>query len=379
MSVSTINLTTFEWDAIVQGIQDGQCVLCIGPGLYSLEPEQENFTERLEAYLRENQDALRIRVQENGWFHLRPGGSDGPAYQAVRAFYQQAPEASIEALRKLARLRWHLLLSLNPDYHLRAAFEQQNLPHRFDAYVRNQPDRNTEKPTAEVPLVYNILGELGNRNSLVLTFDDFYDYLESVFKGNSMSAMLKNNILDAQYFLFIGMPFGQWFVHLFLRILRQHKERRTKFAAGQPLPPESLESCAEQYNINFVNVGITAFIDELYRRCEAKGLAKSPQAQQSAGGQNALFEQLTHWIVENEFKRVADRLKEVLRGVGEGGRPLLLRVLQLSGRHTDIEERVKLGIIGYEEQNIEMNKIRKDFLETVDDLKKMWGDLKIVI
>lgn len=39
-----INLSNFEWDAIVQGIQDSQCVLCVGPGVYALEAGQENFT-----------------------------------------------------------------------------------------------------------------------------------------------------------------------------------------------------------------------------------------------------------------------------------------------------------------------------------------------
>ena len=377
MNIPNINLTTFEWDAIVQGINDRQCVLCLGSGIYSLANDQPPFLQRLEAYLRENQDMLRIRVQENGWFHLQPGGSDGPAYQAVRSFYKKIPAESTSILEKLARLQLHLLLSLNPDHHLQQAFEQQGLPHRFDAYVRNQPDRSAEPPTAELPLVYNMVGELNKRNSLVLTFDDFYDYLESVFKGNSMSGMLKNNILDAQYFLFIGIPFDQWFVHLFMRILRQHKERSTKFAAGRPLQPKDLESCAEQYNIRFINSGIIHFVDELYQRCETVGLVKKPSQSNNENQAENLFEQLTSWTIQNDFKRLVNRLKEVLRGVGEAGKPHLIKVLQLAGRHRDIEEQVNMGIIRYEDQTIEMNKLRKDFLETIQGLKEAWDQLNI--
>jgi hypothetical protein len=227
------NLSELEWQAIIQGIKDQQCVVCTGAGVFSLSGDSTSQVEQLEAYLRTHQDALKIRVQENGWFHLQSGGSDGPAYQAVRNFYKKIEPDSKRVLEKLAQLKLHLLLSITPDRHLQKAFEEQHLPHRFDAYVRNQPDRNTDAPTADMPLVYNMIGDINIRNSLVLTFDDFYDYLESVFKGNSMSNMLKNNILDAQYFLFIGIPFDQWFVHLFMRILRQHKERKNRYATGK--------------------------------------------------------------------------------------------------------------------------------------------------
>lgn len=377
MSNQTTILSQFEWDAVIEGIRNNQCILCIGPNIATIG-EDKDQSQKLTEFLQEHQDSLKIKVQENGWFHLQKGGSDGPAYQAIRSFYKGLKPTSSDILSKIAALKFHLVLSLSPDYHLREAYEEQNLPYRFDAYTRNEPDRNTEVPTAEVPLLYNLVGELGNRNSLVLTFDDFFDYLESIFRGNSMSTMLKNNILDAQYFLFIGMPFEQWFVHLFMRILRQHRERKTKFATGLTLTPEELEIAAEQYNIKFVNSNITGFIHELYDRCNTENLIKSPKAPVAVQQNDlTLFAEYEEMLIKNQFDRIIEKLKDTLRGVGESAKPLLIRVIQLGGRHSTIKEHINLGIIKYEEQTHQLNLLRKDFMDLLSDLKSKWNELNI--
>jgi hypothetical protein len=102
---------------------------------------------------------------------------------------------------------------LTPDRHLAQAFSDQNFHYRFEAYVRNEPDRNGQIPTKEEPLVYNLVGDIEQRNSLVLTYDDFFDYMQSTFRGNSMSTLLKDNLLAADCFLFLGMPPDDWRMH----------------------------------------------------------------------------------------------------------------------------------------------------------------------
>ncbi len=377
-------LTDFEWKAIINGIEQQQCIICVGSEIYTRHlPENnrsKNLTERLSEYLNLHKNELNIKVQENAWFHLNPGGSDGPAYQAIKSFYNETEDQTSKSiLEKIARIKFHLLLSLTPDYHLRQAFENQDIPYQFDSYVRNQPDKSLGKPDKDQPLVYNILGELDNRNSLVLTYDDFYDYLESVIKGNSMSQLIKDNMLDAQYFLFIGMPFDQWFVHLFMRVIKQHKERKTKFATIGQISPNSIDICKEQYHIKFINSEIEAFIDELYERCEnhtipliktitPKEEIANPEEVISIN--KAIIDSLYKWIGKNEFDKISKKLKEVLKGLGETAKPLLLKVIHLYGRHNDLKEKITLGIISRDNENIEFNKIRLGFTTLIAEFEE---------
>jgi len=343
-------LSEFEWDALVQGISDQQCILFVGPECYSLATDTTQAAS-LSAYLKEHQATLNIRVQENGWFHLQKGGSDGPAYSAIRRFYKNAAPDSTALLAQIAKIPFHLLLSLTPDYHLRTAFEQQNFPHRFEAYIRNEPNRDTQAPTKALPLIFNVMGELQQRNSLILTYNDFYDYIESTFTGNSMSTLLTNNIMDAQYFLFLGIPFDQWFVQLFMRILRQHREKegKTKFA---PLANGiNADVFSEQYNIKFINTNIPAFVQELYKQCKAEGILKQSiqTAPQGAAVNHVFFQE----------------------------KDILIKIIQLSSRHNSLREQINLGIIKSDDELTEMNKIRKAYLETIQDLETIWEQLNI--
>ena len=190
--------------------------------------------------------------------------------------------------------------------------------------------------------------------------------------------MLNNNILNAQYFLFIGIPFDQWFVHLFMRILKQDQERTTKYAAGRAFSPEEIQSSEEQYNIRFINSGIKAFVDELYERAESENLIKAIETKKdNTEEKQSLFDQVRDWIMHNEFKRVADKLKNLLRGAGQAGKPHMLITIQLAGRHRDIEEQSMMGLLRYEDQMVEMNRLRKDFLNALDRLQEDWDQLNI--
>lgn len=372
-----VNLTEFEWDAIVHGIREEQCVIFIGSEFYRALDSEHSQTEKLSQYLHQHQDELNIRVQENAWFHLRNGGFDGAAYSAIRRFYQDVPSEVQNLLEKVTQVNFHLYLSLTPDYHLRDTFKKQSLPHRFESYVRNEPNRNTDLPTSELPLVYNLVGELNNRNSLVLTFDDFYDYLESTFKGNSMSSLLQNNIFEAQYFLFLGVPFDQWFVHLFMRILRQHQERKTKFATGVFKNVSDSEICSEQYHIKFVNSAIPDFINELHQRCEAQSLLRNIKSEEGNNAHAEVFNNLMDWAGNNEFQRIVDFLKNLLRGAGEVGRSFLITVIQLGGRFRNLEEQQQLGILSVDDSMQQMNVLRKDFLTLIQKLQGSWQSLNI--
>ncbi|MDO5971043.1 SIR2 family protein [Flavivirga aquimarina] len=370
-------LNEFEWTAIIEGIKTKQCIICLGPELFLLGNSFEDqktpnvFSDYISNYLLKHKDELNIKVQENGWFHLNHGGSDGPTYQAIKGFYNRVTNSTSKGLLdKIAQIKFHLYLSLTPDYHLTDSFEELGLSYVFDSYVRNQPEKINANPTIERPLIYNLLGELNNRNSLVLTYDDFYDYLESVIKGNSMSKLIKDNLLDAQYYLFIGMSFNQWFVHLFMRILRQHKERKTKYATGMNLSPKDIDICKEQYHIRFVNSDIPEFIDQLFARCKQHNLIKDlNEKQQRATARSSLVSYLLNLAQKNNFDKIDEKLKESLNGKGETRKPLLLKVIHLKGQYNNFKDKKLCSLIRPEEEPIQLNIIRDSYIQLINEFK----------
>ena len=199
-----------------------------------------------------------------------------------------------------------------------------------------------------------------------------------------MSPILRDAIIGADYFLFLGMPFDQWQMHLFMRVLGQSKEKLQTLKVAVPFDAGNAASCEEQYTIKFVDDHIGDFVNELFRRCEASPDAnkllrpvptvKGEQAPQEDTSTPFLSE-LTDLVVENRFEEIYDRVKKLLIGTGEAGRGLLQVFIQLKARYTKLEEENALGILRYEEYNVEMNRVRKAFIDQFDALRNIWPQL----
>ena len=380
---TTPEMNDTEWGDLLDGIERQKCLVIVGPEIYTANG-QPSTEKRLATFLRTQAEQLRIRVYDNGWFHLLPMGNESSPVRQVKEFFNQPNPQAESILRTLARIRFPMVLSLNPDDKLRRAFD--GYPASFENYVRNQPYReDLEPPTPDRPVVFNLLGHLEDRNSLVLTYDDFYDYLKSVFTGNSMSPILKDAILKAEYFLFLGIPFDQWYMHLFMRILRQHKEKRQTQKFAVPYP-DNAESCTDQYTIRFVDNGVGPFVGELFRRCEKdanKALLLRPapvvkgEAATDDDRPEEFFTLLAELLAERRFEDIYDSVKKVLAGTGEAGRRLLANFIQLKGRHADLSEQNSLGLLHPNEWIVEMNKLSKSFLDQVNELRRQWNQLNI--
>lgn len=377
-------MSEHEWGDLLYSIEQEKCIVVVGPEVYTA-PGEASMDKRLAEFLRKQSAQLRIRVNDNGWYHLQPGGNETSPVRQIKEFYNRPTPHAEESLKTLARIRFPIYISLTPDTKLRQAFTGYAAD--FETYVRNKPYReDVPVPTPERPMVYQLLGNIEDRNSMVLTYDDFYDYLKSVFTGRSMSPLLKEAIISAEYFLFLGIPFDQWYMHLFMRVLNQSKEKLQTLKVAVPFDAINADSCAEQYTIKFVDDKIVGFISELLARCEqhnkSNGLirrasySKDEQAKVVNTDLQYLNE-LTELIVGDRFEEVYDRVKKLLIGTGERGRGLLHVFIQLRARHAKLEEENALGILHYDNYNVELNRLRKAYIDQIDGLKILGHQLNL--
>jgi Effector-associated domain 11/SIR2-like domain len=361
--------SNINWDLLFEFLEKEKCILCVGPGIFDSQKEGKLET-RLARFLKEEEEALGIRVYEDGWFHYLPGANEIDAWQRVKAFYSQPQPEAAKVLQKLARIPFHHVLNFTPDQQMKEAYTSQNLPVDYHFYYKKEPcDQGIQKPAKARPLVFNMMGDVDERNSLVLTYDDFYAYLESVFEAKSMSPVLKANVFAADYFIFIGLPFEKWYMHLFMRILRQHAEKRKskKHAASAHLTDEVESYCYEQYTITFVQEGISKFVDELFKKCEEKGLLKSTEA---AAKLQLPFDTLRDLISENEFEKLFATLLEQLKVLGAAGMDFINMALNLEGQHNALKQKKTLGLLREEEEEVQTNNLRSNMLEMISELEK---------
>ncbi|MBB4080553.1 hypothetical protein GGR28_003187 [Lewinella aquimaris] len=362
-------LSDLQWNSLLRTIEQERCVICVGPEFYTTPGDSRSQSARLSSYLREHSAKIGIKVRENGWYHLRDNGDHLVVHEAVNIFYDSERQAARERLSKLASIPGHLFLCLTPDRHLAAAFKEKGYACEIGEYVRNEPDRNISVPDKHRPLVYNLVGDLEQRNSLVLTYNDFFNYMESTFRGNSMSILLKDNILSAECFIFLGMPPDDWRMHMFMHILKQHENRKSKYATIPNANDDIRESWQCQYGIRLMNEDIDGFLNGLITRCGAKNLLREKAAVQTSHA--SVSQGLRAMIGNSKTSDALNRLQHEIKRTGTAGRDLMLQVIQLKSRHTGLQEQITLGIIPDNDSKLELNKINVSLLKLIDDLEAL--------
>lgn len=358
-----------NWDVILDSIRGERCVLCVGPGVYT--EDGQTLEQRLTSYLRHHAERLKIRVYDDGWFHYLPGSNVIEPHSRVKAFFRQPFPRAERIFSLLASIKFHFLVSVIPDYKLSEAFGDK--PHSFDAYRKLKPfDPAVERPSAARPIVYNMMGEIDKRESLVLTYDDFYTFLQSIFEGRSMAPILKTAIAEADNFIFLGMPFDRWHMHLLLRILEQHKNTdRLKYSPGQLLDEKIRMRCEEEFNITFVPVDIEDFARELRKRAEAVGLLRDEgEAGDAPQRGTPRTRRLRQLIGSAQLDTALAELLDWLAGLEDVDRDLLNAVITIKSNYEGSKQRRQLNLMDEEEFSRKSAEATHGLLAQIDQLEE---------
>lgn len=215
-------------------------------------------------------------------------GTLSELFAAVRA--RRAADAPPDDYQVLAEMSFPLYITTDPSNLLTEALkiagkkpqvelcrwneDVEDLPSIYD----DEPDF---QPTPERPLVYHLFGTYDEPDSLVLTEDDYFDYLIGVTTNKELVPIVVRQALADTALLFVGFRLDDWnFRVLFRSIMSQEgRGRRKKYAhiAAQILPeegrflePERARRYLEDY---FRDADISIFwgsVDDFTRELDAQ-------------------------------------------------------------------------------------------------------------
>ncbi|GEM_PF-3977828 len=301
-----------NWDILLHELDTGKCVLCIGPDVFSYG-EDQRLEQRLADQLRRNSQVLGIRVYDDGWFHYLPQRDEVATWFGIKAFYETQLSAEADPIfLDITVLPFHLMLNFSPDYRLRDAFKSVGKPFEFDCLYKNPElaqSRSDESylPSKAKPLIFNMLGEIEDKDSLVMTYDDLFDYMAAIFEKKRMPHHVKLKIQQATHFIFLGMPLDKWYFHLFMRVLDMHKDtsKTKRFQASYSVNGANATFCEEQYAMTFVQNDIAGFTTLLQQKWQAA------QAKKTGTGQLNTFDSWRQMVKSGEDIAIRQVLKEM--------------------------------------------------------------------
>jgi hypothetical protein len=163
----------------------------------------------------------------------------------------------------LARLPFPIYITTSPDNLLARALAAANKQPRlvlcpWNDYIEQTFDDYDEQPTPETPLVYHLFGRFNVQESLVLTEDDYFDYLIGVTSNKELIPGVVRRALTNTSLLFLGFRMDDWHFRILFRSLMSQEGRnaRSRYAhvavqidpeEGRTLEPEGARRYLETY------------------------------------------------------------------------------------------------------------------------------------
>lgn len=355
-----------DWNEIIGSIEREECILVLGPGAIVDKNGKclqdhlcDLIAEKLGEKVPESPDRLFQLADhlsnERGWRKLL-SDMTAEAYQ-VDEYHPMYPQ--------LAQIPFHLIISTSPDRMLSNTYSEFGLPYNLEYFNYKERQELQNEGSAAEPLIYNLFGETGDDDSLVLTFDSLFDFIFSILSPKGFPLKLKEKVLAASNFLYLGFDFESWPLKILMRLFESHKKEISYAYAWKEntLRPTTKTFFENNFKIDFVNDEVPAFIDELYKRCQAEDLIKDPAESEAP---------------VSDFKKVAELLKkgEIVESIDflethadeNDDTDMLRSVISFSRRFNTLERDKQKGILDKDDADLEMNRIVDGLLGLAETL-----------
>ncbi|MBL0246567.1 MAG: SIR2 family protein [Sphingobacteriales bacterium] len=223
-----------QWDSLLNDLQQGRCVLIIGPSLATATYNEakctlrEIFAQQLcvdldaESITYDQQQKTNLLYTASKFLHLegvRRIDLVATILQTYKKYATQIPPIYHE----LAKLPVPLIINTNPDDFMLRALRQAGKTctqawYNFCGDAPHQTDINAF--SIQNPLVYNLLGTFDEPRSLVLTENDQVEFVEKIIRGEPpIPPRIVSHFKDPRTYIFYDLDIDNWQFRLLLHTL----------------------------------------------------------------------------------------------------------------------------------------------------------------
>jgi len=261
------NFENILWDDILSDIKDESCVLFIGTDFFT-ENGLPVWTNSLKEIYKLYEKQILFFDESNELFVFKSALLKKSIVQRLQQKYQNIENTNV--YRQIAQIPFHCVISLSPDLFLHQAVKNYLPDAGFTYFSKSQPIVERTLPTHTEPLFYNLAGILDSEESIVLSHNDLFDYLNAILGEDKLPKYLTETIRNARRLLFLGFRFDKWYMQIILRIFNLHKEKRLNYAVNTNVGKETEKLVGASFqDIEFIPEKGIEFIAELHKQCSS--------------------------------------------------------------------------------------------------------------
>jgi len=321
------------WDLIVKRIEEEKCILILGPDI-DISEKDKSINKLVKDFFDSKATKYNF-YSEDEFFSFTDVKQKEYALMEIQEFYSQLSANKIHQL--ICDIPFHLIINLSPDLVLKNLFDARKLSYSFDFFNKEQNPQTIENPTSEKPLIYNLFGNINVEGSVILTYNDLFDYLISIFSKFELPKDLKTQILTARLVLFLGFQFEKWYFKLILRLLNL-QEGKVNHASlkDRKILPQIKNFYSEEFKIEFLEYNGIEILELIRDRFKDKNMLRTkteitekPEIfiSYAWGGESDYVVDLIYTTLKNnEYNIIRDKInlgykgniKQFMQSIGKG-------------------------------------------------------------
>lgn len=361
-------LNEADLNIILEAIENKKCILFLGPEINNLK-ENISVEEALSEYL--GSQGIKLNFYKDEGLYLFDEHTSFPKLSYnIKQFYSNLEIPPI--YEQIAKIPFHLVLSITPDLFLDKTFEKYNFDRNCSVYNKVENPENIVKSTKESPLLYYLFGSYEKFESLMLTHDDLFNFLVAILSKHELPVELSNLILDAHNFIFLGFRFDHWYVQILLRLFNSKvKPIYTKFSIGRyalskSIKPTTRAFCIDEFRMTFIDDGIQKFVDQLFDAHKKSGKLRIP-----VNKELSIVKQLESCVEKGDLNKAFNCLLGFLdkKIPGKNKDEIDNLIRQNSGIYEDLKRRQNEQTLDSAEFTKERNKIQRSVLDLIKEIK----------
>jgi hypothetical protein len=267
---------TTDWNNLIREIERGNCAIIMGHQLVTDADGVPHYSRLCRQLAADNADLIHAFYPQEHFFLFKATHHRRKFANAIEKFYNELqPDA--ELYRLLAEIPVKLYVSVSPDNFLDKTFGEENATCAFFNYAKPglEPDYQA---SIKRPLVYHIFGSVENPDSLVLSHDNLYHYLQAMMNTKNLPQDLRRFFKDdaGGEVIFLGFDFRKWYVQLLLRLFNLSKTdnelNRTAYDANPD--EDDMAFAVGHFHVQFIKEEVKTFVRTLHQKCREKGILR---------------------------------------------------------------------------------------------------------
>jgi hypothetical protein len=287
---------------LVDGLREGACVLFLGPELIRYGGYDYNlaFYNTLSENSLNDIDRTKVKYnEEEKIWSFASSAVKSKFYIQLSNFLKQNTNLNDPIFFKLASIPFTLIVSLLPDDTLSLAFAKYG---KFNFTFKSSLESNIPEPALDNLVIYNIYGNIKNREYVVSHFD-YLNFIEK-YTDKGFPVNILESLTKANYLVFIGFEFDRWYNLFLLYILNKIKEKSDKIAVSAQSADELYRNLLDMNSLNvyFNEKESSQFIDDLYKKAKEQHIARDLEP---------MRDYLSRKLIENQLaiEEIRDRIQ----------------------------------------------------------------------